>query len=269
MRRVARIAIAVLIAYCAVAILIYAVQRSLLYFPPGPNPPPPAGFEEVLIRTDDGLTLTHWYSPPAPGAAVVVKFHGNASSIVHSAARLLPLLKDGQGALLAEYRGYGGNPGRPGEPELVADGRGVLRWLNAQGVKPEQIVLYGQSLGSGIAVRLAAETDAAGLVLESPFSSVADVAEAHYGFLPVRWLIRDRWDSHAVIGRVRAPILILHGERDQIVPIRFGRKLFAAAREPKLFVSIPSAGHDDVLADPKAVAGVRAFLARFRGREGK
>lgn len=249
--------------YGAVVLLAFFLQRSLLYFPPGPNPPPPPGLEKVEVPAEDGLILTHWYRPPAPGAAVVVKFHGNASSIADSAALLLPLLKHGQGALLAEYRGYGGNPGRPTETGLIADGRALLRWLAEQGVGPGRIVLYGRSLGSGVAVRLAADTGVAGLVLESPFSSVVDVAGAHYPFLPVRWLIHDRWDSTAVIGRVRAPLLIVHGERDRVVPIRFGRKLFAAAREPKLFAAIPGAGHNDVLADPKAAAGVRAFLARF------
>ncbi|MFP3944088.1 MAG: alpha/beta hydrolase [Alphaproteobacteria bacterium] len=263
MRRMVTAGFVLLAAYAVIVVLAFAFQRNLLYFPPGPNPPPPPGLERVEIPTDDGLILTHWYRPPAPGAAVVVKFHGNASSIADSADLLLPLLEDGQGALLAEYRGYGGNPGRPTEAGLVADGRVLLKWLAEKGIGAERIVLYGRSLGSGVAVRLAAEAGAAGLVLESPFSSVVDVAGAHYPLLPVRWLVHDRWDSMAVIGRVRAPLLVVHGERDRVVPIRFGRKLFAAASEPKQFAAIPAAGHNDLLAHEKAVAGVRAFLARF------
>lgn len=263
---IVKFCIVALAAYGAVTAVVYFTQRSLLYFPPGPNPPPPPGLQKVRTHTEDGLILTHWYRPPAPGAAVVVMFHGNASSIARSAAQLLPLLPEGQGAFLAEYRGYGGNPGRPTEETLIADGRAVLRWLAAQDIEPQRIVLYGQSLGSGVAVPLAAGNGIAGLILEAPFSSVADVAQSLYWFLPVRWLIQDRWNSQAVIGKVRAPLLIVHGEQDRVIPIRFGRKLFAAAREPKLFAAIPSAGHNDLLTDPKAVAGIKAFLGRFRGR---
>jgi hypothetical protein len=147
---------------------------------------------------------------------------------------------------MAEYRGYGGNPGTPTERGLVADGAAALDFLDGEGIAANRLVIYGESLGSGVAVLLAAQREVAGLILEAPFTSVADVAQHHYSFMPASALVRDRFDSLARIGQVRAPILVLHGERDRVVPLRFGRALFDAAPEPKELWLAREAGHEDL-----------------------
>jgi fermentation-respiration switch protein FrsA (DUF1100 family) len=151
------------------------------------------------------------------------------------------------GVLMLQYRGYGGNPGIPTEIGLYADGAAALDFLAAEGIPPNRLVLYGESLGSGVAVTLAAQREVAGLVLEAPFTSVAEVAQHHYSFMPASALVRDRFDSLAKIGGVRAPILILHGEQDRVVPIRFGRALFDAAPQPKEFWLSQEAGHGNLM----------------------
>lgn len=262
MHPIAKTGLIVAAAYGVVTAALFMLQRGMLYFPSGTNTPPP-GFRMAKTQTADGLALRHWYRAPAgPGGGVLLVFHGNGGNAAERGPKMLPLVPDGMGLLLAEYRGYGGNPGRPSQSGLTADGRSVLDWLESQGVGRERVILYGESLGSGVAVQLAAKTPVAGLVLEAPYSSIADVAQHHYWYLAARWLVRDRWDSAAVIGKVRAPLLVLHGERDTVIPIRFARKLFAAAAEPKAFIAIPPAGHNDVLVYAQAAAGVQAFLTR-------
>ena len=150
----------------------------------------------------------------------------------HRVGKLRSLVDAGHGLFLVGYRGYSANPGSPSEDGLTADARSVLAWLSEEGVGPERIVLYGESLGSAVAVKVASESKVAGLVLEAPPSSIVDVAQAHYWYLPARWLLLDKWNSQARIGDAGAPILIFHGARDRVVPERFGRKLFAAAPEP-------------------------------------
>ena len=148
--------------------------------------------------------------------------------------------------LLAGYRGYGGNPGAPREAGLAADARSAVSWLSEQGVSPGCTVLYGESLGSGVAVRLASETPVAAVLLESPFSSIADVGQAHYPIFPLKLLLRDRFDSLSRIADIGAPLLVMHGEADRTVPIRFGRRLFDAAVEPKQAWWVPEGGHVDL-----------------------
>jgi fermentation-respiration switch protein FrsA (DUF1100 family) len=148
--------------------------------------------------------------------------------------------------LLTTWRGYSGNPGRPTEQGLYTDGRAALDFLAAQGIPPGRTALYGESLGAGVAVALAAEFAAGALVLESPFSSIADVAARKFPIFPVRLLVRDRFDSLAAIGRVRAPLLVLHGEADDVVPVDLGRRLLAAANPPKTGHFVAGAGHNDL-----------------------
>lgn len=240
-----------LVLYGAIVGALYVFQRQLLYFPLGGRPELGAlaelGIREIELRTSDGLVLLAWYSPPRSGRPVVAYFHGNGGHIGHRTERLLAFARSGYGVLMLEYRGYGGNPGAPAETGLYADGAAALDFLAAEGTPPDRLVLYGESLGSGVAVTLAAQREVAGLVLEAPFTSVAEIAQHHYSFVPASALVRDRFDSLAKIGNVRAPILILHGERDRVVPIRFGRALFAAAPQPKEFWSSEEAGHENLM----------------------
>lgn len=230
---------------------LYVFQRQLLYFPVGGRPElgvlAEFGVREVEVRTVDGLLLLAWYSPPRAGWPVVAYFHGNGGHIGYRAERLLAFARVGYGVLMVEYRGYGGNPGTPTESGLCADGAAALDFLAGEGVSPNRLVLYGESLGSGVAVSLAAQREIAGLVLEAPFTSVAEVAQHHYSFVPASTLVRDRFDALAKIGNVRAPILVLHGERDRVVPIRFGRALFDAAPQPKEFWVSQEAGHENLM----------------------
>ncbi|HEY1431370.1 MAG TPA: alpha/beta hydrolase, partial [Stellaceae bacterium] len=195
---------------------------------------------------------------------VVAYFHGNGGHIGYRAERLRWFAREGYGVLMAEYRGYGGNPGTPNETGLLTDAAAALDYIEAEGIAPNRIVLYGESLGSGIAVLAAAQRQVAALILEAPFTSVAEVAQYHYSFMPAAALIWDRFDSLAGIGDVKAPILILHGERDRVVPVRFGRALFDAAPEPKELWVAREAGHEN-LTWFGAFDAVHNFLRRRLG----
>lgn len=258
--------IGVLVCYVALVGIMYLGQRRMTYFP-DPGTPDPARYgvpemEPVRFDTADGLTLGSWYGPPArPGAPVLVYFHGNAGHIGHRGHRARPYLDAGYGVLLVEYRGYGGNPGDPTEEGLYADGRAALDFLAGQGLAGDQIVLYGESLGTGVAVRLASETRVGAVVLEAPFSSLAEVGARHYWYLPVRWLMRDRFESVGIIARIGAPLLVLYTEHDEVVPPDLSEKLFAAALEPKEIHGFQGVGHNGL--DGDSLAGrVQDFLAR-------
>ena len=245
---------------------LFWFQRSLLYVPPGDRPDIAAaaitGLQAVAIESEDGLDLTHWYRPPATsGGPVVVLFHGNAGHIGDRAAKYRPLFEAGFGVFLAEYRGYGGNPGSPTEEDLTADGHSVLTFLAGQGVAPERTVVYGESLGTGLAVKMAADRPVAGLVLEAPPGSIAEVAQAHYWYVPAKWLIWDKWNVIDLLDRVDAPLLLLHGDADRTVPVRFGRRVYEAATGEKAAVFVPGGGHVDLYDHPGVTERVIDFIA--------
>lgn len=228
----------------------YALQRSLMYFPAAEMPSPAAaGVPEmaaVTLHTGDGLALVSWFAAARTAEAPsIVYFHGNAGNIAGRGFKVRPFLDAGLGVLLVGYRGYGGNPGSPSEEGLYADGRAALDFLAGQGVPAEKTVVFGESLGSGVAVRLASERRLGAVILEAPFTSAADAGQHAYPFLPVRLLIRDRFDSLSRIGSIGAPLLIVHGERDRVVPADHARRLLAAAAEPKEGVFLLDAGHND------------------------
>ncbi len=238
-------------AYGAMLGGVFAGQRHLMYFPDSHRPTPEESgvgeMTEVTLRTDDGLALLAWHRPPTDARhPTLVYFHGNAGHIGMRAEKVRPYLDAGFGVLLTTWRSYSGNPGKPSEDGLYHDGRAARDYLLAAGVAADEIVLYGESLGTGIAVQLANEKAPAALVLEAPFSSIADVASARMPFLPVRPLLLDRFDSRDKIGAVAAPLLVVHGARDGTIPIRFGKKLFAAAQEPKKMQIYAEAGHNDL-----------------------
>ena len=247
---------------------LYVFQRHLLYFPNVARPElgdlAALGVREITLKTADGLALLSWYLPPRNAHAVIAYFHGNGGHVGYRAERLRWFARTGYGVLMAEYRGYGGNPGTPSEPGLIADGAAALDFLGGEGIAPDRLVIYGESLGSGVAVTLAAQREVAGLILEAPFTSVAEVAQYHYSFIPASALVRDRFDSLARIRDVKAPILVLHGERDRVVPVRFGRALFDAAPQPKELWLSREAGHED-LVRYGALEAVLDFLRRRVG----
>ena len=243
-----------------------ALQRALTYYPDHTRPTPAeAGVPElapVVLETEDGLLLLAWHAPPrADDAPSLIYFHGNAGHIGMRGFKVRAYLNAGLGVLLTTWRGYSGNPGTPTEDGLYADGRAARAFLRALGTGDRRQILYGESLGTGVAVHLARESAPAALVLEAPYSSIADIASGRFPLLPVRPLIVDRFDSAAKIGKVAAPLLIVHGERDRTIPVRLARKLHKRAREPKEAVFIPEADHAD-LTEFGLAAIVLEFLAR-------
>jgi uncharacterized protein len=262
--------------------LLWLAQRRLIYFPTqGPVPPAasvlPAA-EDVTFETADGLRLHGWFVPGDPAAAggtgrpgsrgpAVLVCNGNAGDRSMRAALAAALSRLGLAVLLFDYRGYGGNPGSPSEDGLAADARAALAYLAARPeVDPARVVYFGESLGAAVALRLAAERPPAALVLRSPFVSLVEVGRAHYPVLPVSLLLRDRYDAAGLAGRLAAPLLVVAGARDRIVPTRLSRRLFDAAPQPKRLVVL-DAGHNDLdlLAGPRLQAELRAFLAGVPG----
>jgi fermentation-respiration switch protein FrsA (DUF1100 family) len=274
MANVTRLLITGLAVYGGLVGAMYLGQRRLMYLPNTAVPDPAlSGVSEmrpVDLTTADGLTLLAWYRPP-PRARdpVLVLFHGNAGHIGYRGYKVRPYLDASFGVLLVEYRGYGGNPGRPSEQGLYADGRAALDFLDRQGVLPDRLVLYGESLGGGVAVRLASERAGGravgAVVLEAPFTSIAAVAQRHYFYLPAYWLVKDRYDIEAQIAAIGAPLFVFHGERDGVVPIGFGRALHAAAVEPKEAKWYPDGSHNN-LHDYGAARDVIAFVERHLAR---
>lgn len=254
-----------LVGYGGLLALVYVFQRALMYFPDTRRTPPTAAglpqAEEVVLTSSDGEKLIAWVVAPHGDKPVVLYFHGNGGALNLRAARLAWLVADGTGLVALSYRGYGGSTGRPDESGLMLDAAVAYEFAAAR-YAPARIVLWGKSLGTAVAVALAAEHQVGGLILEAPFTSAADVGAAFVPFVPVRWLIKDAFRSDRCIARVKAPILVLHGERDRVVPIRFGERLFALANEPKRFVRFPSGGHEG-LEEYGAMDEVRAFLAEL------
>jgi fermentation-respiration switch protein FrsA (DUF1100 family) len=189
---------------------------------------------------------------------VILYFHGNGGSLRWRVDRFRALTGDGSGLVALSYRGYGGSSGRPSETGLMEDAQAAYAFARAH-YPPERIVVWGESLGSGLAVALAAQKPAGRLVLQSPFTSAADVAAAMYWFVPVRWLMKDQFRSDLAIGKVTVPVLVLHGERDRIVPIALGERLYALINAPKRFVRFPGAGHND-LGAYGAIEAAKQFL---------
>jgi uncharacterized protein len=259
-----RIAEATLSSYGQIANGLFAFQRSLLYqF--GSDVPDLAragveGFEAVEVKTDDDLTLISWYRAAAPGMATLLVTHGNAGHIGHRVGKLAAFADAGYGLFMVGYRGFGGNPGTPGEEGLYTDARAGLAWLEHHGVSPDHVVAYGESLGTAVAIEIASTAPLAAVVLESPYTSLADVASSHYWYMPfVSSLVTDRFEAIKVIGKVKAPVLMLHGKRDTIIPVRQAEELFAQANEPRELAIVPQAGHMD-LYDHGAAGIVLAFL---------
>ncbi|MBF0128592.1 MAG: alpha/beta hydrolase [Alphaproteobacteria bacterium] len=251
--------------YGAVVASMFAMQRQLMYVPhPLMTSPQNAGvpeMREIRLRTDDNLDLVNWYRPAEDGKPTVLYCHGNAGNVSTRAFKARPFLDQGFGVILVGYRGYGTNPGKPSEEGLNTDAKTALRYLQQQGVPLSRTVFYGESLGSGVAVHLASEHNPAALILEAAFTSTVDVASNTYWFVPVTHLMLDRFESVARIRNVAAPIFLLHGETDAVVPVELGRRLFDAAPEPKEAAYFPRAGHTD-LYQHGAIPKILDFIAR-------
>ena len=252
-------------------LLLWVGQRRLMYFPLSNVPPIEAlgldGIEPVAFETTDGLRLSGWLFTvnALDRASTVIVFNGNAGNRAHRVPLATALRSMGLQVLLFDYRGYGGNPGSPTEQGLAIDARAARAFLiDQRHVDPGSLIYFGESLGTGVAVNLASEHPPAALILRSPYTSMADVGQYHYPWLPVRLMLRDRYDSLVLMPSVKTRLLIIAGERDSVVPADLSRRLYDAAPQPKRFVSIPGADHnDDALLIGKTVL---EETAKFLGR---
>lgn len=264
--------VALVVCYAAAVALLWAFQRDLMYYPDAMPPVPPSyyamlgGVREVELETADGLTLTAWYAPGPAGRPTVVVLPGNGGSLRNSRYRLKHFKDAHMGVLLVAYRGYSGNPGTPSEHGLYADARAALDWLAAHGVDGVSTVVYGASLGSGIATKMAAERELGAVVLEAPYTSTVDVATLRLPLVPVRWLMKDRFESLARITAITEPVLVMHGDRDTVVPQGLGRRLYEAATSVKEGFWPRGVGHDDLF-DRGGFETAVDFIARTVGRD--
>ncbi len=257
----------------AVLALIWTMQRRLMYFPTSGVPTPGeiglTDVETVTFETTDGLGLSGWFvaaSGPSPHVTVLV-FNGNAGNRAHRGPLAAALHRHGLQVLLVDYRGYGGNPGAPTENGLAADSRAARAYLAGRpDVDLSRLVYFGESLGTAVAVNLAVEHPPAALVLRSPFTSMADVGQHHYPFLPVRLLLRDRFAAIDRIRRIRVPLMVIAGGRDRIVPIDNSRRVYEAAVTPKTLLVLPDADHndDELLAGDEMIRAIVRFLQPLR-----
>ncbi len=244
--------IIILLFYCGFLAFLYFNQRNMMYFPGDARPTAEVlgidAPEIVVIEPQPGLKIEGWYWPPkAPQQDVVLYFHGNAQDYPHWMAKISALREAGYGALLAEYRGYGGNPGAPTEDGLLADAQGYVSYLNNNlNIKSENIVLYGESLGTGVAVSVASTHPVKAVILESAYTSTADIAADLYFLFPVRLLMKDQFRSIERIAGVKSPILFIHASNDRTIPIYHARKLYEAAPGSKRFMEIGQGGHNEI-----------------------
>jgi len=255
--------IIVLIGYGGLLLLVYLGQRALQYFPERARTAPAAAglpeAEEVVLDSSGGERVIVWHIPPRGEKPVVLYFHCNGGSLRWRVDRFQALAADGTGLIALSYRGYGGSSGRPTEKGLIDDALAVYAFAAAR-YPASRLALWGESLGTGVAVALAAQKPVGRIVLESPFTSIADIAAQIYWFFPVRLLIKDSFRSDLLIGTVTAPFLILHGDKDSIVPIALGDQLYKLITAPKRFVRFPGAGHNE-LAAYGALEAAKQFLS--------
>lgn len=239
------------ILYIFLLLVIFIFQRNLLYVPAGKYHSPERfglkNFEEVSIKTSDGLSLAAWYRDVESKNYTIIYLHGNASNLGWK-AYLYKLLSNLEfGVLALEYRGYFGNPGSPSEEGLYEDARSAINFLvNEKNISSENIILIGRSLGTGVAIKMATEFDLHSLILFSPYDSIAEVAQLHYWYLPAKYMIKDRFDALSIAHKVEEQVFIFHGNDDDIIPITNGRNLYEAIKSQKEFIELQGKGHNDI-----------------------
>ena len=234
--------------YLALGALMFFAQRALMYFPDRARTPPAAAglpqAEEVTLDTADGEKIIVWHIAPRGDKPVVLYFHGNGGALNLRADRFRKIAAEGFGLVGVSYRGYGGSTGKPTETGLIEDARAAYAFAAKR--YPGRIAVWGESLGTGVAVALAAEKPVMRVILDAPYTSTVDVAADLYWFHPVRWLMKDQYRSDLRIKQVKAPVLILHGDADTIIPIRYGERLLALVPGEKRMVRFKDGWHVDL-----------------------
>ncbi len=262
------------LAYAAILALVFWFQPKMVYFPMKggvATTPQSAGlaFEAVTLRTEDGEQLAAWWIPaPTPARGTVLLFHGNAGNISHRIDYAKMFYGLGYGTLLVDYRGYGESSGVPSEQGTYRDAMASWRWLTAtKSIWPSDIVIFGESLGGGVATWLAAQHPPRALILASTFTSIPDLGAQVYPWLPVRWLSRIHYNNLAHLERIKTPVLIAHSSGDELIPYAHGQRLYAAAREPKAFLEL-SGGHNEgfVFTREEWVKALQEFLERHAAK---
>jgi uncharacterized protein len=257
-----------LVSYLVGLAVLFLVQRSFLFPIPQKTrtTPEAAGFpeaEEHFLTTVDGEKVIVWHVPAKPGHAVILYFSGNGDFLAGSASRFRAMTLDGTGLVALSYRGYAGSTGVPSEQGLLLDAAAAYAFTSAR-YSADRIAIWGFSLGSGVAVALAAREPVGKLILEAPYTSTAEVAASRFPMVPIRWLMRDQFHSDERIAGITAPLLVMHGARDSTIPIGFGERLFSLAHEPKQFVKFPEGGHDN-LGNYGAIETARGFINASKG----
>ena len=227
----------IIIAYIVVIIFVYFYQRNLLYHPSENNYQNDTiqfNHQEIFIKVNDEIKLKSWIiNKDLKNFKTLVFFHGNAGDLSNRIYKLNELDKLDINILLISWRGFSGNEGYPTEKNLYEDAKAAINWLSGKNVNNDQIILYGESLGTGVAIEIAKNNNFNSIILESPFTSIENSAKIYYPYLPVSFLLKDRYDSISKIKKINSPILIMHGRKDDIVPFFMGKKLFEKANSPK------------------------------------
>lgn len=252
-----------IITFVSLVILFYIFQRNLIYLPnkniPSQKTYHAQDMQMITLFTQDHLTLQSWYKPAKTHQPTLLYLHGNAGNIGNRMTIVRPLLQQGYGVLLLEYRGYGGNPGQPTEQGLYQDARAALDFLHTQNISPEHIILFGESLGTGVATQIATETQVCAIILQTPYTTLTNVAHFHYPWLK---FIRpwDKFNSLNKIQSIQAPLLVLHGTADKVVPYSEGKDLFDKALEPKVMLTFQNREHHNLWQDPQFLKGIVQFI---------
>lgn len=258
--RALRLAGAIAVAYIAFMLLLTTLQDRLIFFPTRGGKVTGPGID-VELHADDGTRLHARYIERAGATHTLLYLHGNAGNLANRSDLLEQFAEFGAHVLALEYRGYGQSEGEPSERGLYSDARAAYDWAVAR-TPAKRLVIFGESLGGGPACELASTREAGGLILLSTFTGIADMAARQFPWLPVRWLVRTRFDNLEKIARVRAPKLFIHSRTDEVVPFEMGPRLFAAASEPKTAVWLDTAGHNETFysQSQRVTRAIKTFL---------
>ena len=243
--------ISIFLIYFFFGFILFIFQRKILFNTSGiPLLPKSYGLntvKEIKIKTKDGLNLLAWYSKPKIKKPILLYLHGNSFDIGERAKRIERYIEEGWGVVLLAWRGYSGNSGKPTEKNLYLDAKSALKWvLDNTNYSMKEIILYGESLGTGVAVELSQNQDFKSVILEAPFTSIYDIAKLRYPIYPFKFLILDNFDNYSKIDKIKSPIMIISGKKDEIIPHKHSIKLFSKAKKPKECLFIDEAMHNNL-----------------------